>query len=138
MYSDLQDKFKKWISGVDAEIQNGYGTTEAEERLSSYILDEKNARESADAELQTNINDNVGNNFTIAGMTLEDNISKEELLKSLGFEFANFANILLYIIIYIIFLYIYIYYKYTFCNKINTQQIHTKLCDDISIPMLIS
>lgn len=41
------------------------------------------------AELQTNINSKVGNDFTIAGMTLENNISKEELLKSLGFEFAD-------------------------------------------------
>ena len=63
--------------------------TEAEEQLSSYILEEKNARGSAYAELQKNINNKVGKNFTIAGMTLEDNISKEELLKSLGLEFAN-------------------------------------------------
>lgn len=84
--SDLQDKFKQGVAGVEAEIQRA---TEAEEQLSSYILEEKNARESADSELQTNINNKVGKNFTIAGMTLEDNISKEELLKSLGFEFAD-------------------------------------------------
>ena len=84
--SDLQDKLNRGIAGVEAEIQRA---TEAEEQLSSYILEEKNASESADAELQTNINNKVEKNFTIAGMTLEDNISKEELLKSLGFEFAN-------------------------------------------------
>lgn len=84
--SDLQDKLNQGIAGVEAEIQRA---TEAEEQISSYILEEKNARESADAELQTNINNKVGKNFTIAGMTLEDNISKEELLKSLGFEFAD-------------------------------------------------
>ena len=82
----MQDKLNRGIAGVEAEIQRD---TEAEEQISSYILGEKNARESADAELQTNINDKVGKNFTIAGMTLEDNISKEELLKSLGFEFAE-------------------------------------------------
>lgn len=40
--------------------------TESEEQLSSYILEEKNARESAYAELQTNINNKAGKNFTIA------------------------------------------------------------------------
>ena len=84
--ADLQNKFKQGIAGVEAEIQRA---TEAEEQISSYILEEKNTRGSADAELQTNINNKVGKNFTIAGMTLEDNISKEELLKSLGFEFAE-------------------------------------------------
>lgn len=84
--SDLHDKLNHGIAGVDAEIQRA---TESEEHLSSYILEEKNTRESAYAELQTNINNKVGKNFTIAGMTLEDNISKEELLKSLVFEFAD-------------------------------------------------
>ena len=84
--ADLQDKFKQGIAGVETEIQMA---TEAEEQISSYILEEKNTRGSADAELQKNINNKVGKNFTIAGMTLEDNISKEELLKSLGFKFAE-------------------------------------------------
>ena len=84
--SDLQDKLNQGIAGVEAEIQMA---TEAEEQLSSYILEEKNASESADAELQTNINDKIGKNFTIAGIALEDNISKEELLKSLGFDFSD-------------------------------------------------
>ena len=84
--SDLQDKLNQGIAGVEAEIQMA---TEAEEQLSSYILEEKNARGSADAELQTNINNKVGKNFTIAGIALEDNISKEELLKSLGFDFSD-------------------------------------------------
>lgn len=52
-------------------------------------MEEKNARESAYAELQTNINNKAGKNFTIAGMTLEDNISKEELLKLLVSKFAD-------------------------------------------------
>lgn len=84
--SDLQDKFKQGVAGVEAEIQRA---TDAEQTLESYILEEKSAREDADAELQTNINSKVGKDFTIAGMTLENNISKEELLKSLGFEFAD-------------------------------------------------
>ena len=54
----------------------------SKEELQSKIRD-------VDSELQKKINNKVGKNLTIAGMTLEDNISKEELLKSLGFEFAN-------------------------------------------------
>ena len=84
--ADLRDKFKQGIAGVETEIQMA---TEAEEQISSYILEEKNTRWSADAELQTNINNKVGKNFTIAGIALEDNISKEELLKSLGFDFSD-------------------------------------------------
>ena len=80
------NELNQWISGVEAEIQRA---TESEEQLSSYILEEKNAKESAYAELQTNINNKSWKIFTIAGMTLEDNISKEELLKSLGFEFSD-------------------------------------------------
>lgn len=69
----MQDKFKMGIAGVETEMQRD---TEDEELIPSYILDEKNSSKSSDYELQKNINNNVGKNLTITGMTLEDNISK--------------------------------------------------------------
>lgn len=57
----------------------------------SGIVDEKTARTKADETLQSNINTKVAKTTTIAGLSLESNITKEKLLEALGFEFTDIA-----------------------------------------------